>query len=115
MCRLLKPLRLHVRAIIRDGTRAFVGSQSLRKEELDMRREVGLLISNPTVTRQLMKVFEADWLNSAPKEEARKEEKAAREEKKEEPAAEKKDDKKDEKNGKKDEKKEEKKEEKAAT
>jgi cardiolipin synthase A/B len=53
--------RLHVRAIIRDGTRAFVGSQSLRKLELDKRREVGLLINNPTVTRKLMQVFEADW------------------------------------------------------
>jgi phosphatidylserine/phosphatidylglycerophosphate/cardiolipin synthase-like enzyme len=53
--------RLHVRAIIRDGTRAFVGSQSLRKLELEKRREVGLLINNPTVTRKLMQVFEADW------------------------------------------------------
>ena len=52
--RRLKSIRLHVRAIIRDGTRAFVGSQSLRKEELQKRREVGLLISNPTVTRKLM-------------------------------------------------------------
>jgi len=54
--------RLHVRAIIRDGTRAFVGSQSLRKMELDERRELGVLISNPTVTRQLMQVFESDWV-----------------------------------------------------
>jgi phosphatidylserine/phosphatidylglycerophosphate/cardiolipin synthase-like enzyme len=53
--------RLHVRAVIRDGTRAFVGSQSLRTHELDSRREVGLLISNPTVTRKLMQVFESDW------------------------------------------------------
>ncbi len=36
--------RLHVRAIIRDGAAAFVGSQSLRKLELDGRREVGLII-----------------------------------------------------------------------
>jgi phosphatidylserine/phosphatidylglycerophosphate/cardiolipin synthase-like enzyme len=55
------PRRLHARAIIRDGTRAFVGSQSLRTDELDNRREVGLLISNPTVTRRLMQVFEQDW------------------------------------------------------
>jgi phosphatidylserine/phosphatidylglycerophosphate/cardiolipin synthase-like enzyme len=53
--------RLHVRAIIRDGTRAFVGSQSLRKVELDKRREIGVLINNPTVTRKLMQVFESDW------------------------------------------------------
>lgn len=57
----LEGLRLHVRATIRDGTRAFVGSQSLRALELDGRREMGLLISNPAVTRQLMQVFETDW------------------------------------------------------
>ncbi|HJQ96961.1 MAG TPA: phospholipase D-like domain-containing protein [Candidatus Polarisedimenticolaceae bacterium] len=57
----LSGFRLHVRAIIRDGTRAFVGSQSLRTLELDKRRELGLLISNPAVTRQLLAVFEADW------------------------------------------------------
>jgi cardiolipin synthase len=78
----LKGLRLHVRAVIRDGTRAFVGSQSLRKEELDRRREVGLLISNPSVTRQLMKVFETDWLESIGAKTAAKEEK--KEDKKEE-------------------------------
>jgi cardiolipin synthase A/B len=71
----LKPLRLHVRAIIRDGTRAFVGSQSLRKEELDSRREVGLLVNNPTVTRMLMQTFEADWQDSAPKDAAKPKEK----------------------------------------
>jgi phosphatidylserine/phosphatidylglycerophosphate/cardiolipin synthase-like enzyme len=60
--RVCKPgLRLHVRAIIRDGLRAFVGSQSLRKEELASRREVGLLVNNPTVARKLLQVFEADW------------------------------------------------------
>jgi cardiolipin synthase A/B len=73
--RSLKGLRLHVRAIIRDGTRAFVGSQSLRRIELDKRREVGLLISNPTVTRKLMQVFDADWEASATKEEKKEEKK----------------------------------------
>jgi cardiolipin synthase len=53
--------RLHVRAIVRDGTRAFLGSQSLRKEELASRREVGLLVSNPAVARKMLQVFEADW------------------------------------------------------
>jgi phosphatidylserine/phosphatidylglycerophosphate/cardiolipin synthase-like enzyme len=66
--RQLQPMRLHVRAIVRDGTRAFVGSQSLRKEELDSRREVGLLVTNPAVARKLMQTFEADWADSAPKE-----------------------------------------------
>lgn len=53
--------RLHVRAAIRDGTRAFVGSMSLRTVELDKRREIGVLVTNPSVARKLMRVFEADW------------------------------------------------------
>ena len=66
--RSFKAGRLHVRAIIRDGTRAFVGSQSLRKLELEKRREVGLFVSNAAVTRKLMQVFEADWAASAKEE-----------------------------------------------
>ena len=62
--RLLKDLRLHVRAIIRDGTRAFVGSQSLRRLELDRRREVGLIITNPSVARRMTEVFDRDWETS---------------------------------------------------
>jgi cardiolipin synthase len=68
LVRSLKTLRLHARAIVRDGTRAFVGSQSLRREELDKRREVGLLINNPAVTKSLLKVFDADWTASATKD-----------------------------------------------
>jgi cardiolipin synthase len=59
--------RIHIRAIIRDGRRAFVGSQSLRKEELSARREVGLLVNNPTVARRILQVFEADWAEWAKK------------------------------------------------
>lgn len=62
--RQLATMRLHVRAIVRDGTRAFVGSQSLRKDELENRREVGLIITNPTVARKLLQIFEADWADS---------------------------------------------------
>ena len=62
--RKLATMRLHVRAIVRDGKSAFVGSQSLRKDELENRREVGLIINNPTVARKLHSVFEADWADS---------------------------------------------------
>ena len=65
-------MRLHVRAIVRDGTRAFVGSQSLRIEELDQRREVGLIIHNPTVARKLLQVFENDWAMVAKTAKAKK-------------------------------------------
>jgi phosphatidylserine/phosphatidylglycerophosphate/cardiolipin synthase-like enzyme len=53
--------RLHVRAIVRDGRRAFVGSQSLRKLELDGRREVGLIIRDRDVVRGIERTFNRDW------------------------------------------------------
>lgn len=58
--------RLHVRAIIRDGRRAFIGSQSLRKLELDKRREVGVIIRDRAVVRKLQKTFERDWSETEP-------------------------------------------------
>ena len=60
-CRKLLDLRLHVRAIVRDGTACFIGSQSLRKLELDGRREVGLIITDARIARKVQAVFEADW------------------------------------------------------
>jgi phosphatidylserine/phosphatidylglycerophosphate/cardiolipin synthase-like enzyme len=65
----LKNPKLHVRAIVRDNTRTFVGSQSLRPLELERRREVGLIITNPSIARQMMAVFEEDWVASASKKE----------------------------------------------
>jgi phosphatidylserine/phosphatidylglycerophosphate/cardiolipin synthase-like enzyme len=61
VARKMPGLRLHVRAMIRDGSSAFVGSQSLRRLELDGRREVGLLINDSRVVRQLQEIFEEDW------------------------------------------------------
>jgi cardiolipin synthase len=53
--------RLHVRAIIRDGVRAFVGSQSLGKIELDHRREIGVILQDRTIVDDMRSVFEQDW------------------------------------------------------
>jgi len=55
------PIRLHVRAAVRDGSEAFVGSQSLRALELDGRREVGILSRHPKVVKGIADLFEADW------------------------------------------------------
>jgi len=60
----LKGMKLHVRAIIRDGSQLFLGSQSLRKLELDKRREVGLIFSNRAAARTMLEVFDADWEKS---------------------------------------------------
>jgi cardiolipin synthase A/B len=53
--------RLHVRAIIRDGDTAFVGSQSLRQAELDERREIGLIVKDVRLVKRMLEVFDADW------------------------------------------------------
>jgi cardiolipin synthase A/B len=60
-CRRLLDLRQHVRAIVRDGTACFIGSQSLRKLELDGRREVGMIVTDSRIAKQVQAVFEADW------------------------------------------------------
>lgn len=59
--RKMPDLRLHVRAMIRDGAAAFVGSQSLRKLELDGRREVGIIVTDSRIAKKMRAVFEADW------------------------------------------------------
>jgi phosphatidylserine/phosphatidylglycerophosphate/cardiolipin synthase-like enzyme len=58
------PGRLHVRAIIQDGRRLFVGSQSLRRVELDARREMGAVVSTATEVTRALKVFQEDWVAS---------------------------------------------------
>ena len=71
--RKLADLRLHVRAIVRDGSAAFIGSQSLRKQELDDRREVGV-ITDSRVAKKIQAVFETDWQDSGGKSTGKEEE-----------------------------------------
>ena len=56
-----KTMKLHVRCLVRDRQAAFVGSQSLRKLELDQRREVGLITKDRRTVNQIARVFDADW------------------------------------------------------
>jgi phosphatidylserine/phosphatidylglycerophosphate/cardiolipin synthase-like enzyme len=53
--------RLHVRVIVRDGKRAFIGSQGLRALELDKRREVGVFVKGVAIVKKISATFEADW------------------------------------------------------
>jgi len=57
----MKSLRLHARAIIRDGRDVFFGSQSLRTAELDGRREVGIIVKDAKVVKTVTATFEKDW------------------------------------------------------
>ena len=53
--------KLHVRCIVRDREAAFVGSPSLRKLELDDRREVGLITKDRRTVGRIAAVFTTDW------------------------------------------------------
>ena len=57
-------MRLHTRTIIRDGRQAFIGSQSLRQPELDLRREIGVIVGDSKVVKALLATFESDWAST---------------------------------------------------
>jgi len=59
--RAFKTMKLHVRCMIRDRQAAFVGSQSLRKLELDERREVGMITKDRRAVNRIAGVFVNDW------------------------------------------------------
>jgi cardiolipin synthase len=83
-CEKMPKLRLHVRAILRDGQDLFVGSQSLRTLELDKRREVGIIVRDSDITKRFREVFDEDWseTDSGRKDEKREEKEKKAEEKK---------------------------------
>ena len=78
-------MRLHLRAMLRDGQDVFVGSQSLRALELDKRREVGIVAKDRRVAKRFREVFEEDWANTGVGRDLRKA--AEKAERKEEVAA----------------------------
>jgi len=67
-------LRLHVRAIVRDRKSVFVGSQSLRRPQIDGRREIGLIAPHSKVAAAIARVFDQDWADAMPKDEVRENE-----------------------------------------
>jgi cardiolipin synthase A/B len=64
--RAFRRMRLHTRVVVRDCKQAFLGSQSLRKAELDARREIGIIVNNAKIVGSLVTVFEDDWKASTP-------------------------------------------------
>jgi cardiolipin synthase A/B len=64
ICEKMPAMRLHLRAMLRDGKEMFLGSMSLRALELDKRREVGIIVKERAAARQFREVFEEDWLKT---------------------------------------------------
>jgi hypothetical protein len=57
--------------MVRDRTAVFVGSQSLRRPQIDGRREIGLIAPHSKIAAALARVFEQDWHDALPKVEAK--------------------------------------------
>jgi cardiolipin synthase len=63
-------LYIHAKVIVADGgsasARAFVGSENFSTASLDKNRELGIIISDPTIIKSFMNTFVADWRAAAP-------------------------------------------------
>jgi phosphatidylserine/phosphatidylglycerophosphate/cardiolipin synthase-like enzyme len=68
-------MRLHTRTIVRDRAMVFIGSQSLRTEELDARREVGLIFHDQRIAARLVSLFDEDWNESGKSREKKEKDK----------------------------------------
>jgi phosphatidylserine/phosphatidylglycerophosphate/cardiolipin synthase-like enzyme len=68
----LMRMRFHTRAIVRDRREAFMGSQSLREQDLDRRREFGMIVRDRDIVHSLFKTFESDWAGIVPARGSRK-------------------------------------------
>ena len=69
--------RMHVRAIVQDARRVFIGSQGLRRAELDRRREIGVIVDDKEIVRGVTRIFEKDWARTPQGRRARKAKKRA--------------------------------------
>ena len=56
-----KNLRVHAKLLIVDGERALVGSMNIDRSAFDLRRELGVTITDAAVVARLKQVFDADW------------------------------------------------------
>lgn len=62
---LAKP-SVHVKAIVADGTRAYVGSENLSYTSLNKNREVGLVLTESPAVTSVTGTFETDWATATP-------------------------------------------------
>ncbi|WP_029112995.1 phosphatidylserine/phosphatidylglycerophosphate/cardiolipin synthase family protein [Mycobacterium sp. URHB0044] len=56
-----KNLRVHAKLLIVDDERALVGSMNIDRSAFDLRRELGLEVTEPAVVARLKSVFDEDW------------------------------------------------------
>jgi cardiolipin synthase A/B len=56
-----KNLRVHAKMLIVDNEQALVGSMNIDRSAFDLRRELGITITDPPVIARLKEVFDTDW------------------------------------------------------
>lgn len=63
--RLLKSPYVHAKVFVADETLAFVGSVNITTTSLELNRELGILVSDSSALRRLMRTFKDDWDKAA--------------------------------------------------
>ena len=56
-----KNLRVHAKLLLVDDERALIGSMNIDRSAFDLRRELGILISDAATVARLRQVFDEDW------------------------------------------------------
>jgi len=56
-----KNLRVHAKLLIVDNERALLGSMNIDRSAFDLRRELGVTITDPSVLARLRETFDSDW------------------------------------------------------
>ncbi len=55
-----KNLRVHAKLILVDNKDALVGSMNIDRSAFDLRRELGVTVTNPEIVTRLKQVFDSD-------------------------------------------------------
>lgn len=63
-----RDLRVHAKLLIADDTRALVGSMNIDRSAFDLRRELGIIVTDGDAVTPLREVFASDWESSHPYE-----------------------------------------------
>lgn len=57
---------IHAKLILADNSTAYTGSVNFSSQSMDENRELGIILSEPTVISTLAETFQKDWTNATP-------------------------------------------------
>lgn len=55
---------IHAKLVIIDGKKAYIGSINFSSQSIDENRELGIVITDPSILQELTNTFEMDWNNA---------------------------------------------------